>query len=250
MKESTRLLADSCWLSEHTRGRNGETGTSSSASLAPRQPLLCPLAPAPRPPPGQSPRSSEGVGARVSDAPSSGSARELLQRGKEKESRPAARDSLQMVAGGSRTARASPAAPERRCLGPFPADFISYWVACGIASSSATSSIHRGRRTSRLFLLTAEGTSSSTEAGPCRKWQPQPGGESSLLPPRQRAGGPVEAVPPQRLAAPPLPPAQQARQLHQHFQPPAFPAERGDAWLSSMQVSSTGAWRTRSHGPR
>lgn len=139
---------------------------------------------------------------------------------------------------------------ERRCLGPFPADFISYWVTCGIASSSATSSIHRGRRTSRLFLLTAEGTSSSTEAGPCRKWQPQPGGESSFLPPRQRAGGPVEAVPLQCLAAPPLPPAQQARQLHQHFQPSAFPAERGDAWLSSMQVSSTGAWRTRSHGPR
>lgn len=51
MKESTRLLADSCWLSEHTRGRNGEAGTSSSASFAPRQPLLCPLAPAPRPSP-------------------------------------------------------------------------------------------------------------------------------------------------------------------------------------------------------
>lgn len=48
MKESARLLAGSCWLSEHTYGREGENGISSSASFVPRQLLLCGLARAPR----------------------------------------------------------------------------------------------------------------------------------------------------------------------------------------------------------
>ena len=43
-----------------------------------------------------------------------------------------------------------------RSLSPFPADFISYQVTCGMASSPATSSIHRGRRISCPFLLIAE----------------------------------------------------------------------------------------------
>lgn len=94
--------------------------------------------------------------------------------------------------------------PQEQCLGPFPADFISYWVTCSIASSSATSSIHRGRRISCLFLLIVAGTSSLPESRPVQETA-APAGGSSVLPLCQRAGGLAEAVPLQCLAASPLP---------------------------------------------
>ena len=140
---------------------------------------------------------------------------------------------------------------EQRCLGPFPADFISYWVKCGIASSSATSSNHRGRRISRPFLLIAEGTSSFTEAGPVQEMAaPARWGElpSAPAPQGTRSGGRGASAAPG--STPRCPPAQQAGQLHQDFQPSPFPAERGVARLSSVQASSAGARRTRPHGPR
>lgn len=121
MEGSTRLLADSCWLSKHIGRILPSALPEPKAALA----LQAPHTPGLTSLPMQCPYCSKGVRAHVSEASRFSSTREFLQRGKEKKSYPALWDSEQKVVEGSQTARASPAAPEQQCCCPFPADSIS-----------------------------------------------------------------------------------------------------------------------------
>lgn len=160
MKDSTRLLAGSYWLSEHTHSIRRGTGISFGEMHARRQ--LVPLRPC----------SSLSGHPRC---PSPGSTQDPTcggQQGRDPCQHPGI--ALQMVAGGRRSLTSCPWG--QRSLSPFPADFISYQVTCGIASSLATSSILRGRRISRPFLLIAEEHIRVYKGRTlCRKRQPKPG---------------------------------------------------------------------------
>lgn len=127
---------------------------------------------------------------------------------------------LQMVAGGRWSLTSCPWG--QRSLSPFPADFISYQVTCGIASSLATSSILRGKRISRPFLLIAEEHIRVYKGRTlCRKQQPKPGQGRAVrsVPTGKVCSSRANTAPGCGLL---LPPERRASQLHAQFQTLSF----------------------------
>lgn len=156
---------------------------------------------------------------------------------------------LQMVAGGRRSLTSCPWG--QRSLSLFPADFISYQVTCGIASSLATSSILRGKRISRPFLLIAEEHIRVYKGRTlCRKWQPKPGQGRAVrgVPRGARSAAAVLTRP--LAAASCCPQRGEPHSSTRSSKPFRFSEKRGVTWLPCVWAPCIGMLQTCPTGPK